>query len=466
MDNKLPLLCKLICVIFFHALTMPALASQVAGGFLTYKQDSTTTAIPFILKSTTGGLSWDRVAIPKLPSTISHGFIGKIYCAGTTCIAGGGYTSMEHGYLRDDYLLLTSLDAGQSWQRVDGIDTHEYRYENYIMAMTCFEERCIASGSHFYKNSKKTDFIVSQDGGQSWTIENTLGIVPDSALFHYVKHIDCNRDYCIAVGVSSGVRGEKTAIPLLLMSYDGGKNWSLKRNFTGLNNNNYIHISYVRAADSFGNTNIALGETTDYSFILISDDKVWTWKTIDKIANLPVAIQYYSAKEVSCNDSVCIATGHYRLDDNDRIPKPLILLSQDKGLSWEFIKSYGLPNGELKNVYCDKNKCLITGTYYAESNITKPQPAILIGDAKGRDWQWIRQIDKLPNDIIEGISTSLFCDQGVCVISGYFIKDAIQKDKEYPFFLISQDDGKSWTYVNKITGISHRVYSTRILAST
>lgn len=468
---------KLALITFLSTTSNTALASLVAGGSFRYQNKFEKFSLPLLLTSTDNGQSWTQTShIANLPSNMIDGYIADIHCAQKICIAGGEYTlnvgNEKHHVNIDYYLLLTSTDAGHSWKFVPGIDAHANRYENEITKITCSNNTCVAAGVTYSDTDKTFEFFISQDSGLSWTPSKKFSSIPDHRVtFHKINDVDCNNDVCIAVGQSSDRKEKKRAVPLLLTSCDAGKTWTLKSNqfISGLEKKDDIFINQVRAADIFGNPNIAIGhyyanpntsifDVTSDSFILISNDNGGTWKTINKIVNLP-ACNVYDITKASCNANACIAIGNYKYDYT---PMPLVLLSQDKGVTWTSIKTTDAPNGDLKNSYCDANKCIIAGLYNPDPQSSKTLPVILVSDAKGESWKSIRQIDQLPSHNIFENTSSITCTNHHCVIGGYYFKESDKNQFRHPFFLNSQDDGNTWTYVSNTVDIPQNAYAAQI----
>lgn len=383
----------------------------IAAG--TYDSGNPATAnMPLLALSQNYGASWQYPAsIPSVtftPDNISHPFNnnGQIYstsCYGSTCIAVGYYyenTPSIGIYQRP--LLAVSRDKGTTWSYPSSINEmnfipgnpHPFNDSAAFLGASCYGNTCIAVGQYYEAGGVGRPMIaVSQDAGLNWAYPASITnptFSPDNATHPFkngqLSGASCYATTCIATG--SYVDTHNNPYPLVALSQDSGATWS----FPSQVNTSAPLSSGFEGANCYENTCVASGLIFVAGFsplIAVSQDAGSTWTYPPSISTPVLTSHPYSGFGVlhksSCFSNTCIAGGHYT--DNMGVVRPLIALSQDRGLTWSYpdsitnvtftpdnLTSTFSGNGDFNAVSCNQNICLAFGAYY-DGTYTRPMIA-------------------------------------------------------------------------------------------
>lgn len=252
--------------------------------------------------------------------------------------------------------------------------------------------------------------------------------------------ISCTDDMCVAVG---GYSNDSTTqgSPLLLVSRDLGNTWSNIQNISHLPKMQSGSLNTITCTKNFciaGGVATLKGTGDQVPMLITSSDNGQSWTYVQNI-NYPPKIHFASLKSIKCNLNSCVVAGSY--EDGDRNHHVLLLLTQDKGESWSFIKE--IPQLANKNVsiadLAYSNETFIAVGDYNDKGSIKFKSLILVGKNSGSSWA----LSDFSHDTLQMIN-SISCTDNTCLAGG-----AIISSKDAPL-IISQDSGKSWALVKNI----------------
>lgn len=438
------------CIHPSNTLASSPLQTQLLAG--TYRLDNDFVHYqPLLLRSNNLGQSWsftlqNDITLP--PSSSLFGLY-ETSCNDHTCIAIGSYLNQQQKELP---LLLMSKDNGTTWSYVQNIQNFPAISYAPIWGIACSNQICAAVGDHRKLGSHiNYPYIInSLDQGQSWFyIENiqNLPLLHNSNLLE----VHCASNRCAAVGQYFGV--ENSTRPFLITTHDQGKTWSYKQSDLIYKSNQaaYYQNTFCNPLRCISVGNIATLIDKDSALFdfepLLSigeeqDNEAWT--TIKDIANLPSDMRGGQLFAIHCNNETCLAAGRYY---NDEIVLPLILRSEDYGKHWTAIKTtQGLPNSsetDIFNVYCHDQFCLASGRY---TNGPQYLPIVLYSNDKGLSWASSITFSGLPktfNNIDLGL---IHCQEKICSLAGGYSTGKYD-DIVLPLLAISQDQGQSWSII-------------------
>ncbi len=420
---------------------------------------------PLLLTSHNNGLTWaHNKNISGLPPHLGNLSIDYINCDASTCVAGG---QSQIGQTIHP-VLLVSNDKGNTWSYINKISGFPSQADKLnIKAIRCTENSCIVAGQLHTNQKDMPMLLVSTNHHTSWSLIPNIAGLPQT-YYASISSLSCTEHTCIAVGEYII---NKSKIPLLLRSIDGGQSWSLK-SIPALPAD--IWRSYLDAVECSGNTCIIGGSYrtiknsfTEKLLLAVSHDKGASWKLIETITDFPQNVDFNSPiKYIHCKQNQCVTSGQY--DENSMTSYPLILTSADNGDSWSAVKTisglshfqqFSLNTGPMD---CSGSTCVITGMKVNEPYHGNPSPLLLISQNHGHSWSAINLVLGFPYRQVQEINTyAVHCKDMTCMVSGSYL-DKLTHDatKTVPMLLVSQTKGLTWTFnlpLNQTVGELHNL---------
>jgi Neuraminidase (sialidase) len=243
--------------------------------------------------------------------------------------------------------------------------------------------------------------------------------------------------------VAGSDKNEKS--PFMTVSHDGGKTWNKKT----LPFSSYgARIAKATCADANSKLCLAVGEEYNASYDLrspllyVSQDGGNTWQ-VPTIKDLPKG----SLSNVSCTGSgkstLCVASGDEAIKQKNGgyHYKPIILVSQDEGVSWSVKTISGAAPSSLtlSQVSCtgstpSSTVCVINADSYAPTKA----PKFIVSTDQGATWT-VKSVQTLstPEPLLYALSCSGEGTSAVCAATG-------EKEDGLPFFIVSSDGGQTF----------------------
>ncbi|WP_131792985.1 sialidase family protein [Legionella birminghamensis] len=399
-------------------------------------------------------------------------------------IAGGQYTSP--GATRP--LLAFSSDMGTSWTFPSAVNspvfvpdnTNSYNNSAGFFESSCDAQTCIAVGQ--YRDAglvQRPLLAVSQDSGLNWIFPSSINAPvfspvntnPFSSAGELVG-ATCQGSTCIAAGTyfSGGIRR-----PIIAISHDSGTSWSFPAAinapvFTPDNTHAFVGNGRFNAVTCHGAICIASGLYSsggvDRPLLAVSQDLGLNW-TYPSAINAPVFTPDNSnafsssgaLNRVSCQDSVCIATGEYRSGGTLR---PLLALSQNAAVTWTYPSVVNSPvftpdnsnafvTGTFTDVNCQGTTCIAVGTYFGGG---LQRPLVAVSHDSGTNWTFPSSVtapvftpDNTNAFMGGGTLLSISCQGSDCVTGGFYNSVGAFR----PLLAVSHDAGSSWTFPSSVT---------------
>lgn len=312
----------------------------IAAG--TYFNLSRNTSWPLLVKSDSRGQSWAFVQnISDLPKDLESAILTSVSCAGNVCSAVGNYKNKSDA---DQLLLLVSNNSGESWSFIQNNADLPPDFNSSDLIVNCIGETCIVAGN-YNTTTKLPLLLVSNDKGHAWTIIKNLAGRPVDMKDGKFYSVSCTGTVCVAAGV---YHEDNIYLPLLVLSKNNGKTWSIVHNILNLPTN--MQAAELSSVTCSGSIWVAAGyyytaeEALPFlPFLLVSSNSGESWTFVEKIAGFPAKSASFHA--VSCTENTCTAAGEYYHTVDIDLPPPLVV-SNDKGQSWTFIENIpGFPNG-------------------------------------------------------------------------------------------------------------------------
>lgn len=397
-------------------LHLPVATAIAVGEFTSNAQGS----VPFL--ATTNGISntWQLIDVTRIngvPTFYGQGnTLANASCSGSNCITGGSFNDQNGNRLP---LLLLSQDRSRTWSNTNTtniVGMPSIGAFNTINDVSCAGSLCVAGGT--YQDQEQTGtfplLLFSATQGRTWRFIDTTTIgdaPPFATLGNNIFGSTCFSGTCIAVGtfgtgISDGgtARSDISADPLLLVG--NATNWK------------FIDTTELAGVPDFGFKN--------------------------------------ALQSVSCNSNVCVAVGYYA-DDDDISSFPLILTSSDKGNNWSYIDPASVSNlpagvfigtNSLADVSCSESVCIATGSY-SVPNTGKTLPLLLASYNNGKSWTFI-DTATIPSTPAYGAFNVLYgasCSGNTCVASGSY-STPVATPITAPLIFQSNDGGHTWSYAN------------------
>ena len=158
-----------------------------------------------------------------------------------------------------------------------------------------------------------------------------------------------------------------------------------------------------------------------------------------------------------------IAAGSYV--NNSSTINPLLVLSQDLGVTWSYPDSIISPiftlfninpfasNGQFYGASCNGVTCIAVGDYFDSSSIQ--HPLLTVSQNAGTTWSYPNSITTpvfTPTNTNPFVSNGQFngasCSGNICIAAGFY---ADGSSVQRPLLAMSQNSGATWSYPNSIT---------------
>ncbi|MBA2656574.1 MAG: exo-alpha-sialidase [Tatlockia sp.] len=362
---------------------------------------------PLLLQSNDLGKNWDYVSIQTLPPNFEQGWFNDSLCWSEGCIAVGIY---ENGQGPRPLMALHNSDG--KWRYLDILTDSTLLntfQEGWLKSISCSNKSCLAAGTYLdIHNIRHPLLMVSHDKGLNWKAatykdekKDFVGN-PDAHLFAAT----CEGTYCIAVGESTDSQNLTTL--LLMQSNDSGSTWfkpliTLPPNFiSGWFNAVACQANFCIAAGTYSDGEI------NRPLLIYSGDKGSHWQDHNPDINseLKTFVDYGSYFSTTCNEDGCMAAGSF---SNYITTYPLITVSHNKGQTWIYpssartsVPAAELGNGDFINLNCRQKICIATGTYTIDSVY---YPLLALSRDSGMNWEFSPAINDptiLPPSFLNG----------------------------------------------------------------
>jgi len=337
----------------------------IAAGYADTLNEKTGTDLehPLLLMSNDSGQTWRFVNGGTLDLPHMDGSFYGITRNNGNWILIGSYDVYPSGSQVNPTqypLFLISKDDGKSWTQLNensGLPSMSLLEENPEALVECADNICLTGGSSATQKNYIPLILRSDDSSQSWSIIKNISGMPPRTLGSKergspsISQFSCTENNCVAVG---------------------DWNWG-------------VYTPYHPTIP----------------FVILSRDKGLSWARVKNIDGFPVFQEHEPfLSTVSCADNFCAAGGEY--GDKLNITKlPLLIVSRDKGESWTLIKNIsGLPSNfndaAISSIHCADNSCTVIGVWTTDTYYSLP--LIMITNDSGQSWSFIRSITDLPEN--------------------------------------------------------------------
>lgn len=433
---------------------------------------------PLLAMTQDNGASWtypSSITQPTLTPAFSRGgLLSSVFCSGTFCVAAGKYGDGASPSIQHPLLAITH-DNGSSWKFPASITQPTLNPAfafGELDSVSCSGLTCVTVGQFQDKLTARYPLLfLSQDGGSSWSSPASIAHPSVNPIYRrngILFSVSCSGTVCIAGGNYEGIIGGIFASPpLLALSQNGGTSWTFplatsQPDVTPA----YNDLGTYKSVSCNGNTCIAGGQYYDgfivHPMIAVSQDKGSSWSFPASITQPALTPAYGEAGDfnsVSCSTTTCIAGGNYLADPNDPTSKrPLLALSQDKGITWTFPSEFTSPVltpaynsfGTILGVNCNGNICLAVGSYFNALPENSLHPLLAVSQDKGSTWTFpasISQPTLTPAFSIRSL-VSASCNNNICLASGSYTDKA---GLTHPLVAQSRDNGVTWTFPKSVS---------------
>jgi len=382
---------------------------------------------PLLVSSLDGGNSWDKVS-STTSGSLSNGALSGGSCGNNFCVVGGQVYSSTA-----PLLIVSSPNEGGIWNIVTSVGNGGLPTSGVFQALSCEDKFCVAAGIDF--DAQQPPFFISSfDQGNTWNLITSVGNggLPATGSF---SGSSCRGNTCVVVGEDD----DELAMGLLVTSLDGGNTWN---RVTSVGNGGIPGLSTLITSSCAESTCVAVGINfaTSAPFFIASLDGGNTWNKVTNVGNggLPANGQLTAA---SCSGEICVVAGF----DGTGTEPPLIITSLNGGSTWNKVTNVGnggLPlNGVFTSASCDQNICVVVG-----QTSTSDIPFFISSLDGGNTWNKVTSVGNggLPS---AGILNSVSCSNNTCIAAGNSNTGA------RPAILIqSLDGGLTW---NNVTNVSN-----------
>lgn len=363
-------------------------------------------------------------------------------------------THVAVGEMGEQPLIVTTKNNGLSWsafQNIDAIIPNLVKGE--LNSVSCADNVCNAMGTYMDKSTYETQplFLRSIDKGETWS-------KVQADLPHYrgnmiqMWFLNCANNICNAVG-----RYNNSAI--LINSKDNGLSWSLIKNIANkpANFRGFADFSSLECAK---NTCLITGISFNFpddrmaAEVLLSHDNGGSWSFSQTFPALPPSYWVDVDAAVHANGNTWVISGQY-LPRAEWGEKPFIYVSDDNGQTWspKEIQYLPLKNAgvEIHHMNCQNNYCLASVDYTLyrsdsdDSFHADTLALYIVSHDNGKSWTTLKSLPALSKGFSSG---PIACKNETCVISGV-LKD--QQNVE-PVFYISHDNARTWSKQESIAG--------------
>lgn len=392
---------------------------------------------PIIALGSNQGESWTYPEIKNPPADFSSGKFFTSTCQKNLCVAIGSYLS-KPGQTFGAPLLATSQDSGASWSYVPALDDSEIvDYES--AGTSCNSSFCAINLNKIdeKKSYSYPSIEIWNEKENAWSIANIES--PKDSTTMKLADVSCSENVCATVGfyITKEPPIVPNVVPLILTTTDQGLHWtpaSVKLPEGNLN----ISLTKVQC---FENTCIAIGINRQFHepldivtpVIITTQDKGATWNFIPQ-SELPKLVSEAHLFDIKCFKDRCIAVGY----NSDKTKPILMFVSKDQGKTWFSPPTINskLPaklreGAELFSIDCNDNLCTVAGTSgYGEDRVSILAKSL----DKGDTWSFIPEGSYVPTSI----ANYTYCDKNDCMFTNATYNDS--------WVLISHDNGSDWTF--------------------
>ena len=395
-----------------------------------------------MIQSLDGGISWQypsSVHEDPLPFDFLDGGLSKSACNKSVCIATGNYYNSE---LNPMPLLLQSTYLGHNWSYEDMLSSTILPVDfqkGWFNDSFCKDTQCFAVG--LYENNKGALPLLALQNTDSktWSYIDLLAqnSLPGDFQEGWFETISCGNTSCIAAGTY--LDASMLRHPLLIESKDEGLTWKpavIKGKLTQ-HNDAFLYASTCNRMQCF-----AVGSYKDPSSPVLMQSSIKDQAFHAAPFNLPSDYKSGWFNDVDCKDDFCIAVGTYY---NGKEHSPLLIFSNDSGAHWKLQEPY-VPSGEstdgqYSSAACNKMGC-IAGGY--STNYNGIYPLITVSHDRGLTWEYpaSAQVSVPQAELGNGFFRTVTCHENSCIASGDYTIDSAY----YPLLALSLDGGITWDF--------------------
>lgn len=321
-------------------------------------------------------------------------------------------------------------NAWSNIKNVSNLPNGSYR------SVSCSGSLCVALGEEG-QLSKNLLLLTSNNEGKSW-IRRTNISTPIPAAWYAANDIACFAgSSCIMTGAYGSKENETTFHPLLMFTQNGGATWVADR---GVIDSKSLEgeLSFVKCFDSrcfIGSKRFRRSD--NFPLLLVSQDKGKSWEDIKEIAGLS-RVNHAEIYNINCNKNTCIAVGNF--EENKKY-YPLILQSHDNGKTWTKKAMDLFRLGHMDSIAHANNIFIAIGQ---DQNLSTK---ILTSQDNGDSWQLrdIKGFSNITQSIVHGVS----CHKNICTS----VIDLEGNQGRQPLFIVSKDSGLSWAAIKEIANL-------------
>jgi hypothetical protein len=282
---------------------------------------------PLLVVSTDGGVTWVTKAI-----TSTDGYFSSASCTGSgstaVCVAAGRYDA-------GGTLLAVSTDGGVNWvlKTITGFPGGSYNFTSTSCTGSGSSAVCMVAGQDL---SNSNPFVaVSSNGGVDWSAKTITGL----ATTGYFSAANCTGTICIAAGRDDG--GDTS---LLAVSSSSGLLWSVNTTYTNPGS------AYFRGASCTGSgitavcTAVGKNNVSAGPLLIVSTNGGSNWTVNTSYTAPSVGILYATSCNGSGSSAICTAAGK-----NESSGAPFLIVSSNGGVTWALNTSYVVPANGIFN---------------------------------------------------------------------------------------------------------------------
>lgn len=297
----------------------------------------------FVLTTRDGGAHWYKKSVEGLP-TGAHVELTSISCmeheSDALCVAIGAETLFDnHEFIGFKPIVATGRNNYWTTKDVSSL-TDNLLLSDVSCTGNGSTAMCAAIGA---ADHDTPGVIVSKDGGETW-VKKIMQDLPQGS---DLKHVSCtgvgDSAVCTAIG-GTLIDPSGQYLPLIVVSQDGGDTWSVKSVNSNLDDSDYskelrsIHCSgegsqSVCIAAGFKELPDANSDSESTGILVVSSDggNHWNTKSVD---GLPLENNFFSRATCMHTDIniICSAVG-------SADGKPMIAMSNDGGEHWGVSRS-------------------------------------------------------------------------------------------------------------------------------
>lgn len=289
--------------------------------------------------------------------------------------------------------------------------------------------------------------VLIQNNNDYWYFKNTPLDISNGA---YLNKMICRNKICIATS-STEIRPfhwpNHFRRPSFIISQDRGNHWNAVTKITNLPDMEDGIAPYFSCAN-VNCTSVGWYQKDGMTspLVLVSHDSGITWNFL-KILMLP-KFKYASLSAITCEGEKCLASGVLKpLNEEEKL---FFILSADGGKSWKYNdKINNLPKMQKKSINlikCLNNNCIAAGIY--NTDINKEHALLLRSNNTGESWEFIQELSELSNLSSIHIEDDFYSKDKLILVGGF------QRNKGFleSLILISKDDGLTWNLIKKFSG--------------